>query len=140
MHDQRYDKNNKMDQKLTEPVPPDHKLPSASSGDSAQRKPKRQWLWILLLIGFAVALYFILRNHSQPAQSAGGGGGGRRGGFGGPVTLTVTTAQKGDIGVYRDAIGTVTPVYTASIYNQVTGIITQVHYREGQTVQKGDPL
>ena len=36
-------------------------------------------------------------------------------GLGGPVTLTVTTAQKGDIGVYLDAIGTVTPVYTATI-------------------------
>ena len=60
--------------------------------------------------------------------------------MGGPVTLTVTTAQKGDIGVYQDAIGTVTPVYTASIYNQVTGVITQVHYREGQLVHKGDPL
>ena len=31
------------------------------------------------------------------------------------VTATVATAAKGSIGVYLDAIGTVTPVYTASI-------------------------
>ena len=38
-----------------------------------------------------------------------------------------------------DAIGTVTPVYTDSITAQVTGVITAVHYREGQFVHKGRP-
>ncbi len=56
------------------------------------------------------------------------------------ITITTTTAQKGDIGVYLDAIGTVTPVYTSSITAQVTGIIIGVHYTEGQRVAKGDPL
>jgi multidrug efflux system membrane fusion protein len=129
-----------MDQNFPEPIPPDHQLPSASSGDAAKpSRRRRQWLWILLLLGFAIILVVILRHHDDSAKSAAAAGAGRRG-FGGPVTLTVATAQKGDIGVYRDAIGTVTPVYTASIYNQVTGVITEVHYREGQTVQKGDPL
>jgi membrane fusion protein, multidrug efflux system len=129
-----------MDQNFPEPTPPDHQLPSASSGDAAKpSRRRRQWLWILLLLGFAIILVVILRHHDDSAKSAAAAGAGRRG-FGGPVTLTVATAQKGDIGVYRDAIGTVTPVYTASIYNQVTGVITEVHYREGQTVQKGDPL
>jgi membrane fusion protein, multidrug efflux system len=50
------------------------------------------------------------------------------------------TAQKGDIGIYLDAIGTVTPVYTVSITSQVNGVVTAVHYREGQIVHKGDPL
>lgn len=54
--------------------------------------------------------------------------------------MTSVTAQKGDIGVYLDAIGTVTPVYTASITSQVTGLIVAVHYKEGQRVDKGDPL
>jgi multidrug efflux system membrane fusion protein len=56
------------------------------------------------------------------------------------ITITTTTAQKGDIGVYQDSIGTVTPVYTSSITAQVTGIIVGVHYTEGQRVAKGDPL
>lgn len=56
------------------------------------------------------------------------------------ITITTTTAQKGDIGVYLDSIGTVTPVYTSSITAQVTGIIIGVHYTEGQRVAKGDPL
>ncbi|HVW77048.1 MAG TPA: efflux RND transporter periplasmic adaptor subunit [Alloacidobacterium sp.] len=128
-----------MDQESPKPIPPDHQLPRATENPPSPPKKGRQWLWVLLLIAFAIVLYLILTHHSTSQQAAGGAGGGRRG-FGGPVTLTATTAEKGDIGVYRDAIGTVTPVYTASIYNQVAGVVTAVHYREGQTVRKGDPL
>jgi membrane fusion protein, multidrug efflux system len=56
------------------------------------------------------------------------------------ITVTSATATKGNIGVYLDAIGTVTPVYTASITSQVTGLIVAVHYKEGQRVRQGDPL
>jgi len=56
------------------------------------------------------------------------------------VTLTTATAVKGNIGVYLDAIGTVTPVYTASITSQVTGPVIAVHFTEGQIVSKGAPL
>jgi multidrug efflux system membrane fusion protein len=65
---------------------------------------------------------------------------GRRGAAGGTVNLTATAAQKGNIGVYVDSIGTVTPVYTSSITSQVNGIVTAVHYTEGQMVKKGDSL
>ena len=56
------------------------------------------------------------------------------------VAITTATAKKGNIGVYLDAIGTVTPVYTSSITSQANGIVTAVNYAEGQMVQKGDPL
>jgi multidrug efflux system membrane fusion protein len=56
------------------------------------------------------------------------------------ITITSATAQKGDIGLYLDSIGTVTPVYTASISSQVNGLIAAVHYKEGQQVSTGDPL
>jgi membrane fusion protein, multidrug efflux system len=121
------------------PISPDHQLPPSTTTEPPKRAKKgRQWLWIILLLAFALILVLVLRHHdtSQKAQ----GGGGRRGGFAGPVTLTITTAKKGDIGVYLDAIGTVTPVYTDTIYNQVTGVVTQVNYREGQVVHRGDPL
>ena len=56
------------------------------------------------------------------------------------VTATVATAAKGSIGIYLDAIGTVTPVYTSSITAQASGVLTAVHYGEGQFVQKGAAL
>ena len=95
-------------------------------------------VWIVLLLIFAVGFLLVLRHHDDTTRNAGGGG--RRGAGGGPVTLTVATATKGDIGVYLDAIGTVTPVYTASITSQVTGPVIAVHFTEGQVVSKGAPL
>lgn len=60
--------------------------------------------------------------------------------MGGTVAITTATAKKGSIDIYLNAIGTVTPTYTDSITSQVTGVITAVHYREGQDVHKGDAL
>jgi multidrug efflux system membrane fusion protein len=89
---------------------------------------------VILLI-FAAGFVLVLRQKNDQAKTAATA---RRGG--GAVTVNTTTAREGDIGVFLDAIGTVTPVYTASITSQVSGIITAVHYREGQLVRKGDPL
>ncbi len=113
-------------------IGPEHQLPDSSP---PQRKGGKAIAWIVLLLIFAVAFVLILRHHDDTTTAAKAPKGG-----GGPVTLTTTTAQKGDIGVYLDSIGTVTPVYSSSITSQVNGIITSVHYKEGQIVSKGDPL
>ena len=81
----------------------------------------------------------VLRQHQSSTQSTGTGRRGAGGG-GGAVALTSATATKGDIGVYVNAIGTVVPVYTSNITSQVSGIVTAVHYTEGQLVRKGDSL
>jgi membrane fusion protein, multidrug efflux system len=56
------------------------------------------------------------------------------------VPVVTATAKTGDIGVYLDAIGTVTPEHTASITSEVTGLVVGVHYTEGQLVKRGEPL
>ncbi len=129
-----------MEQKQAPTTPPDHQLPSTTArpAEPPKRKKRRQWLWILILLAiFAVIFYFVLHKSSTTKTAAPAG---RRGAMGGPVTLTVATAKQGDIGIYLNEIGIVTPVNTATIYNQVAGVITAVHYREGQMVRKGDPL
>ncbi len=107
----------------------DHQLP-----EPHRNKGVRVLVWIVVLLVFAGAFYFLLNKKEAP-KAAGG-----RGAGGGPVTINTATAQQGNIGVYLDAIGTVTPVYTSSITSQVNGIIVAVHYREGQLVRKGQPL
>jgi len=109
----------------------DHQLPAPPHRGHVVRI----LVWIVILLIFGIAFYLVSSKQSAPKQA-----GGRGGGLGGPVTVTAATAQKGDIGVYLDAIGTVTPVYTASITSQVNGQIVDVHYREGQLVRKGEPL
>jgi membrane fusion protein, multidrug efflux system len=91
-------------------------------------------MWSLLLLVFAIPLVLVLHHHEEAKEAAAA----HRVTPG--ITITSATAQKGNIGVYLDAIGTVTPVYTDSITSQVNGLVVAVHYTEGQRVRKGDPL
>lgn len=56
------------------------------------------------------------------------------------ITVSAAVAHQGDIGIYLDALGTVTPVYTVTVTSRVQGEIVKVNYREGQMVRKGDSL
>jgi multidrug efflux system membrane fusion protein len=120
------------DQNEHQVIGPEYQLPDSPPH---QHRGVRAIVWILLLLIFAVGFFLVLRLHDDTTKAAKSPKGG-----GGAATVTTTTAQKGDIGVYLDSIGTVTPVYTASITSQVNGIVTAVHYTEGQIVRKGDPL
>ena len=85
----------------------------------------------ILALSLVVGLRF--SRHRSPSAAASGASQ--------PLTL-IHAAQslQGDLGAYIDALGTVTPVSTVNIFSQVTGQVIAVHYREGQLVQKGDPL
>jgi membrane fusion protein, multidrug efflux system len=87
------------------------------------------------MLMFFVGLAIVLRGRGSEADAAA-----LVHGVPGAVAVTTVTATRGDIGVYLDAIGTVTPVYTATITSQVSGQIAAVHYREAQYVRKGSLL
>jgi multidrug efflux system membrane fusion protein len=92
------------------------------------------WILLLLLI-VAVPLLLILHHRAEAKKEAAAAKRVTPG-----ISITSATAQKGNIGVYLDAIGTVTPVYTDSITSQVNGLVLAVHYAEGQRLRKDDPL
>lgn len=73
------------------------------------------------------------------AASGGRAGGGRRGG-GGPVPVVTAKAQAKSVPVNIPAVGTVEPLTTVQVRAQVTGQLSAIHFREGQDVQKGQPL
>jgi len=111
---------------------------SQFSGDSTElvKKRRHRWVWVVVLLLFSLLFYWVIEYRSAGQKAATGG----RHAMTGPVPVTTSTARMGSLGVYLDAIGTVTSVYTDAITAQVTGVITAVNYREGQVVQKGDPL
>ncbi len=111
---------------------PDHSVPDAPPHRS---KLVRVLVWAVILLVFAVAFWLVWTHKSaeQPGTP-------HRGAGGAPSTITTAPVTQGDLGIYLDAIGTVTPVYTASITSQVNGIILAVHFKEGQVVHKGEPL
>ena len=102
------------------------------------RPPRKQHLgpwWIALLI-FAAASYWLIQRYRRdhaPVDAS-------RLGTPGGVAVTTAVAKRGNIGIYLDSIGTVTPVYTSAVTAQVNGLVIGVHYVEGQIVQKGAPL
>lgn len=119
--------------RATEPhIGPNHQLPPPKRSTGV-----RVLVWVVILLLFALLFWWVMHHRQAPAAT---GGGGRRAAAGGTVTLSTVTAKQGSIGVYLDAIGTVTPVYTTTIVSQVTGVINQVRYREGQLIHRGQPL
>ncbi|MGD0568413.1 MAG: efflux RND transporter periplasmic adaptor subunit [Candidatus Sulfotelmatobacter sp.] len=120
-----------MENKPASSIDPQHQLPPAEH----RSKWQRLLIWLALLVAFAIIFWLVLRHHDAGQSAASS-----RRGVTGPVTITTATAKKGNIGVYLEAIGTVTPVYTDSITSEVTGLVSAVHYTEGQLVRKGQPL
>jgi multidrug efflux system membrane fusion protein len=82
----------------------------------------------------ALGIFFALRSQKHKVDAAAAGAEDHS------VIVHVGTAYKGDMGVYIEALGTVTPISTVNIYSQVSGQVLAVNYREGQIVHRGDPL
>ena len=100
------------------------------------KKRRHRWIWAVILVLFGLLFYWVLHQHYASSTASMG----RHHAMSGAVPVTEATATLGSIGVYLPAIGTVTPEYTDTMTSQVTGVITNVYYREGQYVRKGDPL
>jgi len=113
-------------------------------GRDHQLSPPRPWyrgrwiLWaglVLLLLLCGIVFWMIHQNDAKAAAAKK-----KLASVKPSVSATVAPATKGSIGIYLDAIGTVTPVYQDSIVAQASGVLTAVHYGEGQFVQTGDAL
>lgn len=116
-------------------IRPGDQLSSPIPANSRHHKAVRIVVWSLLLLVLVLGFVLFWRHHEETEKAAALAHAAATG-----ITTTSATAQKGNIGVYLDSIGTVTPVYTDSITSQVNGLVAAVHYTEGQRVQKGDPL
>ena len=113
-----------------------------TSTQQPPRHPGRRWaVWIAALCVIAAGVFFASQRMSAQNSSGGkkGGGGNRRGG-GGAIPVSAATVQKGNMGEYIEALGTVTPVYTVTVTSRVAGALTEIHYTEGQMVHKGQLL
>jgi len=108
------------------------------------RPAARGVLVLLVLAGLAALVWLCVWLVHQPGGGGPGGAGGR-GGFGGrggrpSTTVGVATATTSDIPITIDGLGTVTPAATVTVSPQVSGVITEILFREGQTVKRGQAL
>jgi multidrug efflux system membrane fusion protein len=120
-----------------------HSPTPASAGaatEAKSHKRPRHWPWILVLTVLVLVLGLIAFLTHHNSQGGTSGGGRKSAGGTNAVMISTATAETGDIGVYIDALGTVTPLYSVSVEARVAGQIVKVNYQEGQHVREGDSL
>jgi multidrug efflux system membrane fusion protein len=107
----------------------------AQPARAAKGASKSNRMWAICLVAILVfGVSFAVRSGKHKEDPAAAGEANHS------VIIHAGTAYRGDMGVYINALGTVTPISTINIFSQVTGQVLAVHYREGQFVSKGDPL
>jgi multidrug efflux system membrane fusion protein len=118
------------------PNDPDKLPPKPVSG-----RKRRRWIWVVVALAIVLAVggIFLLRHRGQ-SQSEIQSTRGRGGSNSATIVVSSATAQQGDIGIYVNALGVITPLNTVSVNSRVTGQIVKVNYQEGQLVHVGDPL
>ena len=99
---------------------------------------RRLWPWLLLL-ALAIAALVAWRQPWKPGDL-------RLGPPGGSARPSRTIGGGGRCGERRcpdhtlTSLGTVTSLATVTVKSQISGYLTEIHFREGQTVQKGTLL
>jgi len=94
------------------------------------------WLWLVAVAAAIVALV-IWRQPWKISQASLPPGG--------PLMQSVQsvalgTAEKGNIPIILNSLGTVTSLASVTMKSQISGYLTAIHFREGQMVKKGDLL
>jgi membrane fusion protein, multidrug efflux system len=121
----------------TTAVPSPPSSPEPRFSDKHEEHKSHRWIWVLIA-AIVLAGGYIYYRHRQAANDAAAKA--KAAQQPRAVPIVTATARKGDIGVYVEALGAVTPVYTVNITSRVQGQVMNVYYREGQMVRKGQSL
>lgn len=117
----------------------------ASGAELAAARPRRRmrsriigiFLTLLALAGLGAGAWWLTQRNTAEVRPAGGGPGAFRRTA---TTVGVAPATKADIPIIIDALGTVTPAATVTVRPQVSGVIAEIRFREGETVTKDQIL
>ncbi|MDE1928612.1 MAG: efflux RND transporter periplasmic adaptor subunit, partial [Burkholderiales bacterium] len=123
----------------------DHPLPAPTAARGALARGRiLPWVLLLLFAGAIGLSWWLLRgkaaHQAAAAASARHGFGGGR--FAGNLSqpVSIDTAQRRDIRVTTNAIGSIVAYNTATVHVQVSGVLQRLDYREGQQVRAGQQL
>lgn len=107
--------------------------PAEASGGAAPRS--RTWVWVVLLLGVAVAGMVAYRSHENTQAAAKS-----RNAQLPAVSVAVASVQKRDVPYYLTGLGSVLAYNTVTVKTRVDGQIMRVNFKEGQFVNEGDVL
>ena len=97
---------------------------------------------LVICLVLAALVSACTQTSAQQQANAGGGGrrGGRGGGRGGAQPVVVASATRKDVPVEISAVGNVEASTTIAVRSQVTGVLQQVGFHEGDFVKKDSVL
>ncbi|WP_371441505.1 MdtA/MuxA family multidrug efflux RND transporter periplasmic adaptor subunit [Methylosinus sp. R-45379] len=110
--------------------------PARAIGATARR-------WLSPIVAFAVIAGIVLLR--APWKSPGMGAPGGLPPVGSPglasaQSVSVATVTKGDVPIILTSLGTLTSIATTTVKSQISGYLTEIHFHEGQMVEKGELL
>lgn len=117
--------------------------PTAAPARTRRRNRLIRWMLFALVLAGAGAMahrWYDARQAKEGGEAAPAGG--RQSGRHGeqPQAVGIVGIAKGDIPIVLQGLGTVTPLATVTVKSQLSGYLTQIGFREGQTVKAGDFL
>jgi membrane fusion protein, multidrug efflux system len=113
-----------------------HHEPASAQPQGRERSLARRWLpgcLVLLAIAGAAAAQISLSKSPPPASA-------KAPAAPKAVPVAAARAKPGDVDVYIDALGSVTPLHTVTVRSRLDGELTSVRFTEGQMVQAGELL
>ena len=125
-------------------VPPRERDPDAEArrAPPPQTAPPREarsglrtvlWLLLALLVVAGLVTWVVLRLGHQPATTG-------RLQSSGPTPVGTAKVETGDMPIELSGLGTVTPLATITVQTQISGLLMEEGFQEGQHVTKGDFL
>ena len=113
--------------------------PVVAPGERATpARGRRIWPWIVVPILLAVAAGSAFAWNRAKAAAPADANKGR--GDANPAPVVAAEAERGDLPVYLNALGTVTPLNVVTVRSRVDGELMSVNFKEGQNVRQGDIL
>ena len=107
-----------------------------------KKRSSARSIGILFLIAILAGGFFLWRSTHKPqtTAAAGRGRGDRNADGNARIPVAVTPAQRRDLPVYLDGLGSVEAFNTVTLKSRVDGQMMEVRFKEGQDVKKGDLL
>ena len=99
---------------------------------------RRWWFWLILLCLIAATAFALWKKQQQPSSPSLTKPGNKPPSL--PTPVFVTAARKGDMNLYLTGLGSVTPLNNVTVRSRIDGQLMEVHFREGQNVNKGSLL